>query len=186
MICSSVTRPSFVILVAAAAVAAAAAWAPGSNAQSAHRIATPPGNVYTCRWISSHPEAAAAARVTCSATVFQRALAKAPASSSPKRSLAHALVGCEYLPSASGLIGTGVFAWGSFNSGHSAVVITHTAGNSPVNYTGYLQNTSGVNVAHGDQFNDNGLWLSGPVDTYRGGVQNHSSAAGQYQTCPEV
>lgn len=134
---------------------------------------SPPNGVYTCSWIAANPAAAAEARVGCGDLASTPTRVSEP-SASP---LAQ---GCQNVP-ASGSVGKGVFAWSTYEYATSWAWSTNLGGT--VNYTWYIQQTTGVNYTHGDVF-DNHLYQIGvPGNVYRWGAQNHSTSAQSWHVC---
>lgn len=127
-----------------AAVAAVSASAGGS-------AGTPPGDVYTCSWISQHPAEAAAAGVTCDPVVFfmetgpASQVGAAPVDDGPTITASPDNL-CNWIPAQPTLVGQGVYAWSNYEY---ADYWNFAAYSSPYNYEWYLQKLDGTNQYHG-------------------------------------
>lgn len=104
---SSRTLALLAAVIGAATVVAPATASVGNGASAQSTM--PPGDVYTCDWISNHQAAALAAGVTCDAVTFFTEMSGFPVDPQP------ATAGCCTqipVPQDGGRVGPGVFAWG--------------------------------------------------------------------------
>jgi hypothetical protein len=138
--------------------------------------------VYTCGWITTHPAAAAQARVSCDPSGGAAAsIGTLPASdavaTTPDVIDAN---GCQYVPSSTTRVGKGVWGWTTYEY---AGTWGWNGFYSPAYYTWYLQKTDGTNYAHGDILDAGYHSVSIAFNVYRWGAQNHSSTAQQWYVC---
>ena len=167
------------VVACALAVVALASTGPGIASPEA-RSEAPPNGVYTCKWISAHPEAAAAAQVTCDPDVFfKQSLGQGAGSGAPSGPITMFSSGCQYLPQ-QGAVGQGVWAWTSHKYSNRW---DFNGLNSSPNYTWYIQTTGGT-YTWGNATHNNLIQIAGlPYNEYRWGAQNHSAAAQQWFVC---
>jgi hypothetical protein len=161
------------------------AWASSWSALSRGLLVStptpfPPGGVYTCSWIASHPDAAAQAGVTCSRT-------PPPDISALTQLVSPMSWGCNRLP-ASGYIGQGVYAWNTewhnVSSTNPNSKIYWLLG-SPIDYTWYMKRSiDNYSWALG-RYSDTGAHTAQMATdySYKAGVQNHSSGGSAYSAC---
>jgi hypothetical protein len=156
---------------------------------------TPPGGVYTCAWINAHPQAAAAAQVTCDPSVFATAIASSglggfstglaspTMQASPPSPDGLDSTGCQDVPT-SGAVGQGVFAWTSFKYSTYWQWAQYDNGGS-ASYTFYIQTPPNNTVTDDyiDSFDTHDTPSGLPANDYRWGAQNHSSDAATWWAC---
>lgn len=132
-------------IICAAIVAAATAVSASAGSSAASARLTPPGDVYTCSWISQHPAEAATAGVTCDPVVFfmetgpASQVGAAQVDDGPATMTATGNL-CNWIPASPTLVGQGVYAWSNYEY---ADYWNFAAYSSPYNYEWYLQKLDG-------------------------------------------
>jgi hypothetical protein len=136
------TLTAIICAAIVAGVAAVSASAGGS---------APPGDVYTCSWISEHSAAAAAAGVTCDPVVFFMETGPASQVGAAQVDDGPTITAspdnlCNWIPAQPTLVGQGVYAWSNYEY---ADYWNFKAYSSPYNYEWYLQKLDGTNQYYG-------------------------------------
>lgn len=185
---------------------ATALIAGGAARANAGGYPMPPNNVYTCSWIADHPQAAAAARVSCDpASIFWASLTPPIGEAADGASVSsyHGSLGplsyrqqsrsgptavrriqsvCGSIP-AGGNVGTGVFAWTGY---HTSNFWSFTASLAQ-SYTEYVQKTDGTNVRNHTYSDDVSHTETGLATlSYRWGAQNHGSWPMNWAECYDI